>query len=117
MEYSILALSQNHVWHAPLNSHAGKPEKIYVGGWLHLAFNAIWLAGFLLSLFYCKRTQGLILPILGKYAFLKCRLWISEEREWISHISKPLSPPYKESWLKDKNPPQDFQKGVEAHLL
>lgn len=31
MEYSILALSQNHVQHAPFNNHVGKPEEIYVG--------------------------------------------------------------------------------------
>lgn len=61
MEYSILALSQNHIWHASFNNHVGKPEKIYVlGSWSHLAFNAIRLTGFPLSLFYWKGTQGLI---------------------------------------------------------
>lgn len=42
---------------------------------------------------------------------------ISEETEWTARISKPPTPPYKESWLKDENPPQDFQIGMEAHFL
>lgn len=41
---------------------------------------------------------------------------IVEKGEWTSHINKPPSPLYKETWLKDENPPQDFQMGKEAHL-